>query len=402
MTQEPMSVGERVVHDLLRASHLVPPDSLADIVTYHMRPLGVHRSTIYLADLQQMWLTPLPDGQARDQKPLVIDTTLAGLAYRTVSVRVSDTESEQLQAWVPLVDGTERLGVLEAVVDSLDEITLRRLRMLASLIALQVVSKESYSNTYARVRRRHRDMTIQAEMEWALMPPLTFATEQVVLSAALEPAYDLGGDAFDYSLIGDTLHVSVFDAMGHDLSAGLITSVGMASCRNTRCAGLDLADMVAITDQAIAAQFSEDRFLAGLFAHLHLPSGQLQWINCGYPPPLLIRGFKPITIFDHSPRPPLGLAVNKAPIHNEQLQPGDRVLFYSDGITEARSPEGALFGLDRLSDFVISNTAQGMPAPETLRRLTHAILDYQQGRLSDDATVVLVEWSPDDPYQLVP
>lgn len=401
MTQEPVSVGERVVHDLLQASHLASPDSLADIVTYHLRPLGVHRSTIYLADLQQVWLTPLPDRQVRDQKPLAIDTTLAGLAYRTVSVQVGDIESERLQAWVPLVDGTERLGVLEVVVDSLEEITLRRLRMLASLVALLVVSKESYSDTYARVRRR-RDMTIQAEMEWALMPPLTFATGQVILSAALEPAYDVGGDAFDYSLIGDTLHLSMFDAIGHDLFAGLITSVGMASCRNTRCAGLDLADMVAVTDQAIAAQFGADRFLAGLFAHLHLPSGQLRWINCGYSPPLLIRGFKPITVFDHSPRPPLGLDVNEAPVHNEQLQSGDRVLFYSDGITEARSPKGALFGLDRLSDFVISNTARGMPAPETLRRLTHAILDYQQGRLSDDATVVLVEWSPADPNQLVP
>ncbi|MGH8902090.1 MAG: PP2C family protein-serine/threonine phosphatase [Egibacteraceae bacterium] len=209
-------------------------------------------------------------------------------------------------------------------------------------------------------------------------------------------------DAFDYSLIGDTLYLSVFDAMGHDLSAGLIASVGMASCRNARRAGVDLADTVTAIDQAIAAQFGEDRLPIGLLADLRLPTGRLRWINCGYPPPLLIRSLKPIMTFDHPPRPPLGLGVSEAPVHDEQLQPGDRVLFYSDGITEARSPKGALFGLDRLSDFVISNTAHGMPAPETLRQLTHAILDYQQGRLTDVATVLIVEQSPDDYRQLVP
>jgi serine phosphatase RsbU (regulator of sigma subunit) len=128
----------------------------------------------------------------------------------------------------------------------------------------------------------------------------------------------------------------------------------------------------------------------------------LRWINCGYPPPLLIRDLKPIMTLDYPPRPPLGLAASETPVHNERLQPGDRVLFYSDGIIEARSPRGTLFGLDRLTDLVISNTAQGMPAPETLRRLTHAILDYQQGRLTDDATILFVEWSPDDHNQLVP
>jgi hypothetical protein len=196
--RDPISADEQVFHDLLRASHLAVPDSLADLVASHVRRLGVHRSAIYLADLQQVRLTPLPDNQGRDRKPLEIDTTLAGLSYRTMSVRVSDADQEQLQVWMPLVDGTERLGVLEVVVDGLEEPILRRLRMLASLVALLVISKASYSDTYACVRRRD-DMTLAAEMQWGLMPPLTFATEQVVLSAAFEPAYEVGGDAFDYS-----------------------------------------------------------------------------------------------------------------------------------------------------------------------------------------------------------
>jgi hypothetical protein len=116
---------------------------------------------------------------------------------------------------VPLLDGTERLGVLETIIDRLDEATLRRLRMLVSLVGLMVVCKGSYSDTYARLRRI-RPMTLPAEMEWAFMPALTFATDRFVITAGLEPAYDVGGDAFDYSVIDDTSYLSTFDAMGHD------------------------------------------------------------------------------------------------------------------------------------------------------------------------------------------
>ena len=76
----------------------------------------------------------------------------------------------------------------------------------------------------------------------------------------------------------------------------------------------------------------------------------------------------------------------------EQLQPGDLLLLYTDGITEARSPEGDFFGLDRLVDLVVRNLAAGLPAPETMRRAIRALLDHQSGDLDDDATLLLVEW----------
>jgi hypothetical protein len=393
--------GEQIVHDILRASHLAAPDRLGKTIARYIQPLGMHEVTLYLADLQQLYLTPLPDGQGGKEQALPIDMTLPGLCYRTVSVQIDEDEQGRQRVWLPLIDGTERLGVLGFVVDHFDELTLRRLHMLASLAGLLVVSKGKYSDTYARVRRT-RTMSLAAEMEWAFMPALTFATDQIVISAALEPAYEVGGDAFDYSLIGDTLHLATFDAIGHDLSAGLIASVGMASCRNTRRAGLDLRDAVTAADKVIASQFGKDCFLTALLCDLHLPSGRLRWTNCGYPPPLLIRSDKPVTVLDHSPRPPLGLGDRGTlpVLHEEWLQPGDRLLFYSDGVTEARSVKGELFGLDRLSDFVIQNTAEGTPAPEALRRLTHAILEYQRGRLSDDATVILVEWRPTIHYRL--
>jgi len=92
-----------------------------------------------------------------------------------------------------------------------------------------------------------------------------------------------------------------------------------------------------------------------------------------------------------------------APVYTERLEPGDRVLLYTDGVTEGRSADGAPFGLDRLSDFIIRHSNDGISAPETMRRLNHAISEYQRGRLQDDATIVLVEWLPDHPERnLIP
>jgi serine phosphatase RsbU (regulator of sigma subunit) len=210
--------------------------------------------------------------------------------------------------------------------------------------------------------------------------------------------------------------VSIFDALGHDLAAGLLASVGVASCRSTRRAGGTLSDVVRRADNAIAGQFADIRFVTALLCDLDLTTGLFSWIPCGHPPPLLIRGNKVIKELARRPVPPLGLgsidthdeaehpdAGAPAPVYTERLEPGDRVLLYTDGVTEGRSADGTPFGLDRLSDFIIRHSNDGISAPETMRRLNHAISEYQRGRLQDDATIVLVEWLPDHPERnLIP
>jgi serine phosphatase RsbU (regulator of sigma subunit) len=81
----------------------------------------------------------------------------------------------------------------------------------------------------------------------------------------------------------------------------------------------------------------------------------------------------------------------------EKLEPGDRLLLYTDGVTEGRAADGTPFGTRRLADVIIRHGGAALPPPETMRRLNRAILDYQHGQLRDDATAVLVEWKPDRP-----
>ena len=402
----------RALANLLEQAHLMPPDALTDVVGEYARSLGIGAVRIYLADLQQRYLRPLPSAGASQVPALAIDSTLAGRAFQTIKIQHTggehgsdvdgtDETSGPYRLWVPLMDGTERLGVLELVISEVGEAVLDCCRTLASLTGLIVVSKSNYSDTYARVRRG-RELTLPAEMVRAFMASPTFATDRVVISATLEPAYDVGGDAYDYSLMGDNLHFSIFDATGHDLAAGLIASVAMAACRNTRRSGGDLTDIVGRANDAIAGQFGSSRFATALLCDLNIGTGEFSWIACGHPPPLLVRDHRVIMELFREPWLPLGIAAHGAdadarpPVHIEQLQPGDQILLYTDGVVEGRDGDGNQFGLARLSDLIIRRSAAGMPAPETLRRLNRAIVDFQDGRLSDDATTVLVEWMPDN------
>jgi serine phosphatase RsbU (regulator of sigma subunit) len=93
-----------------------------------------------------------------------------------------------------------------------------------------------------------------------------------------------------------------------------------------------------------------------------------------------------------APRTPLGIPHADPEIGTEQLEPGDALLLFTDGMVEARSPGGQAFGFDRLADFFGRAAASDQEPAETMRRLVHTVVDHHGGRLQDDATCVLVEW----------
>ncbi|MFD5575109.1 PP2C family protein-serine/threonine phosphatase [Streptomyces cadmiisoli] len=381
----------------LERSHTVSPQEVPRLVDEAARQLGLASAAVYLSDVQEDQLVPLPGttgGHGHPTGALAIEGTVAGWAYRTMSRRLSN--QPPMVAWLPLVDGIARIGVLRVTAEQLTPALLDGATQLAAVTALTIVSKSGFSDLFSRTARR-RPMTTAAEMVWAFLPPRTLGTDKVTSSAALEPAYEAGGDAFDHGLDDGRLHLTVVDAMGHDLAAGLASAVALAGCRSTRRAGGTLTD---ITDQ-IGEDLQRWRpggLLTGVFAQLDLDTGHLAWINAGHPPPLLIRAQHVVPgALEADGELPLGLGHGYQPartVHLTQLEPGDRVLIHTDGVTEARSDNGQCFGEKQLVDFVTRALAAGEPAPEALRRLIHAILDHHHGQLQDDATIVLAEWHP--------
>jgi serine phosphatase RsbU (regulator of sigma subunit) len=251
-------------------------------------------------------------------------------------------------------------------------------------------------------------MGLAAEMQWSLLPPLTFACEQVTVTGVLEPAYEVAGDTVDYAVDDHTARVAVFDGMGHGLASAQLATLAVSAYRHARRAGRPLPDTAAHIDEVLLEALTGASFTTAVLAELDTVTGVLRWVNAGHPEPLLLRHGHLVKTLHAPPRPPLGMLLPAAAtvlrtprIGAEQLEPGDCVLFYTDGVTDARSPTGEFFGEQRLADLIVRNLAAGLPAPETMRRVVHALLAHQLGRLDDDASLLLVQW-PTNPTAVLP
>jgi serine phosphatase RsbU (regulator of sigma subunit) len=393
---------------LLHSSHLAGPDRLPELAADAGALLGAEAVELYLVDYDQIFLVPLrpaSDDTDDDAGALSVEGTVAGRAFTEVAQQVSAAGGRPL-IWTPVLDGTERLGVIGHRFPAGVEVDARlrdACQDAAAVLAELVVTRALYGDAVERVRRREA-MTVAAELQWRLLPPLTFVSPPVAVAGVVAPTHEVAGDSFDYAVNGDTVHVAIFDAMGHGLGATLLASVALGTLRNARRSRLGLDATVAAIEAALAGQFGRSAFVTGIIGELEISTGWWRWVTCGHPAALLLRGGRVVKELDSVIGPPLGLGLlpARAKVGAERLQPGDRLVLYTDGVVEARDEDGEFFTVERLTEFLTRQAADQRPLAETLRRLNLAILAHQQGALQDDATTVMVEWHTGQGERSVP
>ena len=379
--------------DVLDRSHLFQPDQLADAVGLAVSRLGIE-TTIYLVDDEQRALHAVPQGDRDVPERFGVDDSLPGRVFCVVETMPAANGGGW---WVPMVNGTDRLGVINFTftdgVELHDDVTRQRCETLAGLVG-HLITVTAPKGDFLYQVRRSRPMSTGAELLSRMLPPLTASCERISLSAILEPCYDVGGDGFDYAIDGPLARMLVLDAVGRGLKAGTICTVAMAAIRAARRAGQGLYGQAHAVDAAILEQFPGGAFATAVLAELDMDTGVLSYINAGHPAPLLLRSGHVVPELPAGRRLPLGLDAAAVAVGEEMMEPGDRLLLYTDGITEARNPAGDMFGVHRLIDHTERHAAAGLPTAETLRRLAHAVATHHDGPAADDATLLLAERSP--------
>jgi phosphoserine phosphatase RsbU/P len=276
-------------------------------------------------------------------------------------------------------------------MDRVDDDGRRLMRRLANLVADLLVTKHGYSDLFFRTRRGE-PMSVAAEIQWSLLPPLAMIMPHVAVAGVLEPAYDVAGDSFDYALNGDVLHLAMIDAMGHGLDAATMATVAIGAYRHARRLGTGLTEIYAFMDHAVARQFGAEHFVTAQMLRLDTATGRVQWVNAGHPAPMLVRDHRVTQRLIAPTTLPVGLGGSDPEVGEMGLERGDRVLCFTDGLIEERTAGGEQFGEEQLIDLVngLGRTGRGVRA--VARSLSHTLKRARGGHTTDDATLLLVEW----------
>ena len=383
-------VSDRWLGDLVQRVDRAPVDEVPSVIHEALKPAGVRHAVLYLADLQETCLRPAPGSTVADGSgPASQDLDgLAGTCFREARV-VDDPGSGRV--WAPVAERADVIGVLELAFEGeLDANAGKLCEDAGVVLAHCLVTARKYTDVYELLRRR-RDMNLAAEMHWEILPPTCYVGPSVAVAGDLEPAYEVGGDAFDYCVNAGRLDFTIMDAMGHGLRAALLSMQAVSAYRFARRRGRSVEEICTTVDKTLRRQFGGRRFVTALFCRLDLRSGKLSWVNAGHVSPLLLREGKVEELDQAAPVCPVGIELLDTVKASEvTLVPGDRLLLYSDGVVEARSPDG--HQLDLTSVVRLVESQHDLPIEETCHRLIAEVLRHCSAPLRDDASVLMVEY----------
>ena len=298
------------------------------------------------------------------------------------------TEQEHWTVLAPVTERGEVIGLLEVdlpeepVKDDTAEIA-----SLAHLLAFVVIANRRHTDLF-EWGQRSRPLSLSAEIQQRLLPgPRTCEAGAFTLAGWLEPAADIAGDTFDYSLERDILHLSMTDAMGHGVAAALTATLCVSALRGSRREGGSLTDQAHSANAAVAEHSTGaglDEFVTGLVGRLDLTTGVLHLANAGHVTPYLARAAE-VSMIALPTNLPFGIFADTTyETVDLELQPGDRIVFVTDGMLERNAANIDL-------PTAIRESASLHPR-EAATALADSVLEATGQALTDDATILCLDW----------
>lgn len=323
------------------------------------------------------------DGRNERAEPI----PLAGSAYervllsQTLLLRRTPTGCDVL---LPVTERGDAIGVLELTLPHQPEDSeVAYLESAAHALAYVLIASRRHTDLFEWAQR-DVPFSLAAEIQRRLLPSsYTIEGGAFTVAGWLEPAHDVGGDTFDYSIDREYLYASVTDAMGHSTQASLLATLIVGSLRNSRRSLAAPGAQADIANAALLEAARPDQFVTGLLLRLRLADGRLEIVNAGHPPPFRLRGGR-AEVLGVDAELPLGVSREPYRTQEIQLEPGDRLLLVTDGFLERNAVAVEVRG-------VLEATTDRHPR-EIVRELAADVLEVTGGDLRDDATVLCIDW----------
>ncbi len=273
-------------------------------------------------------------------------------------------------------------------------------RLVLSFEQMRVALKEYIENltvTTAVKERLESELAVARVIQAGFLPrtfPPFPERRGIDLHAALRPAREVGGDLYDFFLPeNDTLFFAVGDVSGKGVAAALFMAVTRTLLKGKSSFEPELRDLVRDVNRDLLEGNDQCMFVTLLAGRLNLTNGHLSLLNAGHDAPLLLTRESETAVLRTRVNPPLGLApVEDFAVLEHDLRPGDRLLMYTDGVTEARAPAGAAFGRERLAVLFARHGNAG--CRELVEAALAALDAHTQGApQEDDVTLLALRWT---------
>lgn len=352
-----------------------------------------------LEDGQEQILATLGPRQTFGEMALLDDNPRLATVKTVTEATVLEITAEQFRALLQ-TDPDLAIHITRRVLSNLrrlDNLSIQDLRKKNELLQQAYVELQAAQLVLIEKERLEREMELAAEMQRNLLPATLPQYENYRFASYLAPARHVGGDLFDVRpLDNDHVGLLIADVADKGVHAALLMAVTRTLFFQEAIRSVSPRDVVYAVHRGLlsiggeAEGYGMDAFVTAFYAVLHLPTGRLTYVRAAQERPLLLRpGQEPISLPGDGRF--LGMIEELTlPEYQIDLFPGDRLLLFSDGVTDARNEKDESYGLDRLKRTFLSASEQD--AGRLLPQLTQNF-DQWRGKAAafDDVTMLLVE-----------
>jgi sigma-B regulation protein RsbU (phosphoserine phosphatase) len=236
-----------------------------------------------------------------------------------------------------------------------------------------------------------KDVELAAQVQRLFLPAGKPAIAGLEIAGTMQPARGVGGDYYDYIPInGHAIQVIIADVSGKGVPAALLMSATAAAMRLGANQDRNMLEQVQRLNTEIRSVSDGERYVTLLVAEIDTRKRMIHYVNCGHNPALLFRASTGMLTRLNSSCPPIGLSPEGiCELDSADLRPGDLVLFYTDGVTEAGNQFGEEFGIQRLSE--VLRRGSSLSAEDLMSDIYNTAADFCGDEFNDDVTILVIK-----------
>lgn len=294
---------------------------------------------------------------------------------------------------VPIVRSDQAIGALNLEsdrMDAFDESDVEVLRFFADAAAISI-EKGMLHRQLVDQKRVEEQLHIAHNIQQRLLPAQAPAVPGYDIAAICLPTHEIGGDYYDYiDLTDGMLGLVVADVSGEGIPAALVMTAFRALIRTQARSRWSPAHIAQMVNRILPEFTGQANFVTAVYGILNPAEGTFRYANCGHNPPLVLRARGQMELLDRT-GPLLGVIPQaKYSMGEVLLEPGDRLVLYTDGVVEAANQDGQIFGTERLTR--LKALSQDIPAAQLIDAIIQATNVFSgSDSFEDDVALVVVK-----------